>query len=317
MVDTATERDTFNEYRSLLFAIAYRMVGSVMDAEDIVQEAYLRWQRRGETDVQSPKAYLSAIVTRLSIDHLRAAHVQRETYVGPWLPEPLVTEVEPDVAETAALHESLSMAFLVLLETLTPLERAIFLLHDVFGYDFREIAGVVEKSEANCRQLAHRARQQIHARRPRFDPAPAHSEQLTRQFIAACTNGDLSGLLDTLADDVTLWSDGGGKTQAATRPVSGADRVAAFLIGVARKAWKPWGARPWPMAVNGQPGFVFTVDGQVANTMAFDFVDGRIQAIRIVLNPDKLRTVTPPPGVAHDSQEEHSIPVEGSGGGGL
>lgn len=296
MTHGTIERDTFNDYRALLFAIAYRMVGSVMDAEDIVQEAYLRWQRSEETDVQSPKAFLSAIVTRLSIDHLRAAHTQRETYVGPWLPEPIVTEQEPDVAETAALHESLSMAFLVLLETLTPLERAVFLLHDVFGYDFREIAGIVEKSEANCRQLAHRARQQVHARRPRFDPVPEHSEQLTQQFIAACTNGDLSGLLATLADDVTLWSDGGGKTQAATRPVYGADRVATFLLGVARKAWKPWDARPWPMTVNGQPGFVFTVADKVANTMAFDIVDGHIHAIRIVLNPEKLHTVPLPPG---------------------
>jgi RNA polymerase sigma-70 factor (ECF subfamily) len=294
MTQTVVAHDAFNDYRSLLFAIAYRMLGSVTDAEDIVQDAYLRWQRRDDAEVQSPKAYLSAVVTRLSIDHLRAAHTQRETYLGPWLPEPLVTEQEPDVAETAALHESLSMAFLVLLETLTPLERAVFLLHDVFGYDFREIASIAEKSEANCRQLAHRARQQIQARRPRFDPEPEHREQLTRQFIAACTDGDLSGLLATLADDVTLWSDGGGKTQAATRPVYGADRVATFLLGIARKSWRPHGVLAHPASVNGQPGFVFTLGATVVNTIAFDIADGRIRAIRIVVNPEKLRMVPLP-----------------------
>ncbi len=308
MVHLTTESDIFNEYRPLLFAIAYRMVGSVMDAEDIVQETYLRWQRREDAAVESPKAYLSAVVTRLSIDHLRAARTQRETYVGPWLPEPLVTEEEPDVAETAALHESLSMAFLVLLETLTPLERAVFLLHDVFGYDFREIAAIVEKSEANCRQLARRARQQIRARRPRFDAAPERGEQLTRQFIAACAEGDLSGLLTMLADDVTLWSDGGGKTQAATRPVHGADRVAKFLLGVARKAWKPWGVVPRFVRVNGQPGVVFMYGDRVANTMAFDIVDGRIRGVRIVLNPEKLRAVPLPPGETMPGNDGQALP---------
>jgi RNA polymerase sigma-70 factor (ECF subfamily) len=293
-----TETDVFSAYRPLLFAIAYRMVGSVMDAEDIVQEAYLRWQRRDEADVQSPKAYLSAVVTRLSIDHLRSARAQRETYVGPWLPEPLVTEEEPDVAETAALHESVSMAFLVLLEQLTPQERAVFLLHDIFGYDFREIAAIIGKSEANCRQVARRARQQVHAQRPRFDPAPERREELTEQFITACTRGDLSGLIATLADDVTFWSDSGGKTRAAARPLHGADRVAKFLIGVARKAWQPYGVRPWRATVNGQPGFVFTALGRVANTIALDIVDGRIRGIRIVVNPDKLHAVPLPPGAA-------------------
>jgi len=215
--------EVFDSYRPLLFAIAYRMVGSVMDAEDIVQDAYLRWQRREDAAVQSARAYLSAIVTRLSIDHLRSAHTQRETYIGTWLPEPLITEREPDMDDTAVLHESLSMAFLVLLESLTPDERAVFLLHDVFAYDFHEIATIVGKSEANCRQVARRARQQIQARRPRFDPSPERQEQLTEQFITACTNGDLSGLLATLAHDATFWADGGGKARAPYRLIEGAE----------------------------------------------------------------------------------------------
>ncbi|MHB8645126.1 MAG: RNA polymerase sigma-70 factor [Thermomicrobiales bacterium] len=281
--------ETFDAHRALLFAVAYRMVGSVMDAEDIVQEAYLRWQRREETDVQSPKAYLSTIVTRLSIDHLRAAHTQRESYTGTWLPEPLLTEPEPDVADTVALHESLSLAFLVLLENLTPVERAIFLLHDIFAYDFHEIAGMVGKSEANCRQLARRARQQIQARRPRFDPSPERQQRLTQQFIAACTSGDLSSLLATLADDATFWGDGGGKARAPFRPIEGAERIAAFILGIMRNV--PEAIQVRPATVNGQPGFLFLLDGAVYTALALDIVDGRIQAMYAIANPDKLRAV--------------------------
>jgi len=292
MPETVTDNndlETFDAYRPLLFAIAYRMVGGVMDAEDIVQDAYLRWQRRDETDVQAPRAYLSAIVTRLSIDHLRAAHTQRETYTGTWLPEPIVTERGPDMEDTAMLHESLSMAFLVLLESLTPDERAIFLLHDVFAYDFHEIAAIVGKSEANCRQIARRARQQIQDRRPRFDPSPERQQQLTQQFITACTNGDLSGLLATLAHDVTFWADGGGKARAPLRPITGADRVATFILGILRNV--PDTIEVRSATVNGQPGFLFLLEGAVYAVLAFDIVDGRIQAIHAVANPDKLRTI--------------------------
>jgi RNA polymerase sigma-70 factor, ECF subfamily len=281
--------ETFDTYRPLLFAIAYRMVGSVMDTEDILQDAYLRWQRREETDVYAPRAYLSAIVTRLSIDHLRAAQTQRETYTGTWLPEPLITEREPDVADVAALHESLSMAFLVLIESLTPDERAIFLLHDVFAYDFHEIARIVGKGEANCRQIARRARQQIEARRPRFDPSPERQRQLTEQFITACTEGDLSRLLATLADDVTLWSDGGGKARAALRLVNGADHVAAFILGTLRSVPEDTTVRMVP--VNGQPGFLVLFGDVVNAVLTFHIMDGRIQALYAVANPDKLRAV--------------------------
>ena len=290
MNTTIQDAEIFAAYRPLLFAIAYRMLGSVMDAEDIVQETYLHWQKRGEAVVASPKAFLSTIVTRQSINHLNAARVQRETYLGPWLPEPVIAEGESAMAETTALHESLSMAFLVLLESLTPIERAVFLLHDVFAYDFHEIARIVGKGEANCRQIARRARQQIQARRPRFDPDPVHREQLTLQFIAACDDGDLAGLLATLANDVTLWTDGGGKMTAALRPIAGAEQVAAFILGIMRKI---------PSAnqralVNGQPGLtIMTARG--ASVLTLDIVDGKIQAIRVVANPDKLRALPPAP----------------------
>ncbi|MGI8855692.1 MAG: RNA polymerase sigma-70 factor [Thermomicrobiales bacterium] len=285
----ANDLDTFNAHRALLFAIAYRMTGSVMDAEEIVQEAYLRWQRREEVEVQSAKAYLSTIVTRLSIDHLRAAHSQRETYTGSWLPEPLITETGPDLADVAALHESISMAFLVLLEDLTPLERAVFLLHDVFAYDFRAIAGIVGKGEANCRQIARRARQEIQARRPRFDSSPEHQEELTQQFITACTNGDLSGLLATLAHDATFWGDGGGKVRAPFRPIAGAERIAAFILGIVRNV--PGNTEIRRRSVNGQPGFLFLVEGAVYAALTLHIVEGHIQTIHVVANPDKLRAL--------------------------
>jgi RNA polymerase sigma-70 factor, ECF subfamily len=287
---TIQDAETFDTLRPLLFAIAYRMLGSVMDAEDIVQETYLHWQRRGDIVVASPKAFLSTIVTRQSINRLHAAHTQRETYPGPWLPEPIFSEEQPDMADTTVLHETLSMAFLVLLESLTPVERAIFLLHDVFAYDFHEIAGIVGKSEGNCRQIARRARQQIQARRPRFDPDPVHRERLAQQFIAACTDGDLSGLLATLASDVTLWTDGGGKATATLRPIVGAEQVASFILGIMRKI----PSTNQRTTVNGQPGLTIMTE-RGASVLTLDIVDGQIQAIRVVANPDKLRGLSPAP----------------------
>src|SRR5438067_8751384 len=186
-----TREEQFDEHRALLFGIAYRMLGSVMDAEDVVQDAFLRWQKASAAEVESPKAYLSTIVTRLCLDHLRSARVQREQYVGPWLPEPLVTEQAPDAAETTTLHESLSMAFLVLLESLTPLERAVFLLHDVFEYGYDEVAAIVGRTEQACRQLYRRARQHVLERRPRFPAAPSEQQRLTESFLRACGRGDL------------------------------------------------------------------------------------------------------------------------------
>src|SRR5918998_406453 len=200
--------DDFERHRPLLFSIAYRMLGSVADAEDVVQEAYLRWQQAPEAEVLSPRSYLSAVVTRLSIDRLRSARVQREEYVGPWLPEPLVSEGTEDVADSIELDESLSMAFLVLLESLNPVERAVFLLREVFNYDYEEISSIVRKSEANCRQIARRARQSVAAHRPRFERSPEQEERLTQRFVETCMSGDMEGLLELLSEDVTLWSDG-------------------------------------------------------------------------------------------------------------
>ena len=281
--------ETFNQHRPLLFSVAYRMILSVMDAEDTLQEAFLRWQHVSSAEVDAPKAYLSAVVTRLCIDHLRSARVQREQYVGPWLPEPLIAEQAPDPADTSLLHESLSMAFLVLLESLNPTERAVFLLHDVFGYDFAEVARIVGKSEANCRQIARRAREYIMARRPRFDPSLERQRQLTREFAQACASGNMEALLEVLAEDIVLWSDGGGKARAARRPIHGATAVARFLLGVLDKS--PPGLAARLTHVNGQPGIIAHVDDHIVSVLTLDIVDGRIQAIHIVVNPDKLQGI--------------------------
>jgi RNA polymerase sigma-70 factor, ECF subfamily len=291
MEETSTRRaEDFDRYRSLLFSIAYRMLGSVMDAEDIVQEAFVRWQGASQEEVRSPKAYLSAVVTRLSIDQLRSARARRDEYVGPWLPEPLPEEPVPDVADTAALNESLSMAFLVLLESLTPPERAVFLLRGVFDYDYGEISRLVGKSEANCRQIAHRAQRSIAARRPRLESTPEQEERLTGSFLEACMDGDMEGLLGLLTEDITLWSDGGGKVRAALNPIRGSDKVARFLLGVLSKA--PPGLVVRQTRVNGQPGIIgYYADGQPQSVTTFDVAEERIRAIRILVNPEKLRNI--------------------------
>jgi RNA polymerase sigma-70 factor (ECF subfamily) len=267
------------------------MLGSVMDAEDMVQETFLRWQQTAETPIQSPKAYLTAIITRLCIDHLRSARVQRESYLGPWLPEPLLTDDTTGAAELAALSDSLSMAFLVLLEKLSPLERAVFLLREVFDYDYAEIAPIVGKTEANCRQLVRRARQRLSDGRPRFETSPAEQQTLTIQFAQACATGDLDGLLHILAEDITLWSDGGGKVSAARQPIFGSDRVSRFLLGLMKKA--PPDLTTRFALVNGQPGFVNYIGGRPNNVLTLEIGNGRIQAIRVVVNPDKLKTIPP------------------------
>ena len=277
----------FNRHGPLLFSIAYRMLGSVMEAEDAVQEAYLRWRRASGEEMRSEKAYLSAVVTRLCIDRLRSARARREQYVGPWLPEPLPDERAPDVAEAVAVEDSLSMAFLVLLESLTPVERAVFLLREVFGYEYAEIAEIVGKGEANCRQISRRARASVAARRPRFERSPGQEERLTRGFVEACAGGDIDGLLALLAEDVTLWSDGGGKARAARNPIHGAANVARFLFGALRKA--PPGLAVRPTRINGSPGLVgYFGDGTPQSATTFGFSGGRIAEIRLVVNPEKL-----------------------------
>ena len=288
-----TQMDAIAEHRPLLFGIAYRMLGSTADAEDAVQETFLRWHRvlAEGTEVQSPKAWLAQTVTRICLDELKSARVRREQYVGPWLPEPLVAGAEPDVAEAAGLADTVSTAFLVLLETLTPKERAVFLLHDVFGYDYAAIAGIVGESEAYCRQLAKRARAHVEARRPRFTASPEQQERLTERFLHAVTEGDLPSLIDSLAKDVTVWSDGGGKVNAARKPVLGREKVARFFLGLMRNA--PDGLAFRVTRVNGQPGIVTYADGQPRNVVTLDVADDGIRAFYIVVNPDKLRSVPP------------------------
>ena len=283
--------DQWSQYRPLLFSIAYRMLGSVMDAEDIVQEAYLRWRTVDAVAVESPRAYLTRVVTRLCIDQLRSAHARREEYVGPWLPEPLVTGPLGDATELPELAESLSMAFLVLLESLTPVERAVFLLHDVFGYEYDEIARIVDKSEANCRQIARRARQHVRERRPRFARSPQQQERITNQFIQTCSTGDMAGLVALLSDDISLWTDGGGKAQAARRAVHGPVNVARFIMSVLAKA--PPGFSIGVAGVNGQPAIINYVYGQPSGVLLLDIAEERITAIHVVVNPDKLQHLRP------------------------
>jgi RNA polymerase sigma-70 factor (ECF subfamily) len=286
-----TGSEPYLEHRSLLFAIAYRMLGSVADAEDAVQETYLRWRRAAEhgEEIRSPKPWLTTTISRICLDQLGSARVKREQYIGPWLPEPLAG-VTPDIAETVADFDSLSLAFLVLLESLSPKERAVFLLHDVFGYDFASIGDIVDESDAYCRQLAKRARAHMAERRPRFVPDRAQQERLTTDFLRAVSEGDMPALIETLTDDVTVFSDGGGKVNAARKPVAGRDKVVLFLTNLARLA--PLGTSFRIEPINGQSGIVTLIDGAVQNVVTFDFADSAIRAIYIVVNPDKLRLVT-------------------------
>jgi RNA polymerase sigma-70 factor (ECF subfamily) len=284
----------FTSARPLLFSIAYRMLGSVSDAEDVVQDAYVRWLEAPETDVRTPRAYLATIVTRLSINQLRSARTQRETYVGPWLPEPLVTEHASDPSEPVELAESLSMAFLVMLERLSPVERAVLLLHDVFDFDYKEIAHIVDKTEANCRQLLTRAKQHLGSAEQRFDADHAQADRLMHRFTAAATAGDVNGLLAVLAEDITLWADGGGKVRgAALRPINGSDSVARFVVGVIHR-FVPAERSMRPARINGQPGFIVYVSGEPLAAMILDIRDGRVRTIYAIGNPDKLQTLPRP-----------------------
>ena len=289
--DARGDSETFEELRPLMFSIAYRMLSSVTEAEDVVQEAFVRHQQALDqgVDIASPKAYLSAVVTRLSIDLLRSAVKRRESYVGQWLPEPLLTDDDADPQAHAEQADSLSMAFLLVLERLNPVERAVFLLRDVFGYEFDEIAAIVDKSEANCRQLAVRARRHVKAEKPRFEASGEQRDALAGRFFAAFTQGDVEGLIGMLAADVVAYGDGGGKAPQWTKPVLGADRVARLFAGMSRDI-QTYRISVELHEVNGQPGAILrTADGQLVNVFALDIVDGVVQTIRSVINPDKLR----------------------------
>ena len=288
----APRTEVYEQLRPLLFTIAYGIVGGVSEAEDIVQEAFLRFHReqREEADIESPRAWLSTVTTRLAINHVRSARVRRETYVGTWLPEPLLTDPAPDASQFAETADSLSMAFLVLLESLSPVERAVFLLREVFDYDYDEIAEVVGKTEENCRQIALRARRHVEARKPRFETSRERREELARRFFEAVGEGDTEGLLHLLADDVIVYSDGGGKASALPHPVSGRDRVLRLLMGFSQwmEQLRADGMRL--AEVNGQPGAVlFDRDGRAVLVISLDIADGVIQAFRGISNPEKLR----------------------------
>jgi RNA polymerase sigma-70 factor, ECF subfamily len=282
----------FEELRPLLFSIAYRILGSVSEAEDAVQETWLRYAA-SPTQPASVKAFLSAVVTRISIDVLRSARVRREEYVGPWFPEPLLTDPYQDPERSAELADSVSTAALLLLERLTPLERAVFVLREVFGFGFPEIASAVGRSEAACRQLAVRARRHVDAGRPRFEADRREREKLAARFFGALREGDVDGLQELLAADVQLAGDSGGKAPALARSIIGAERVARVLASVF-----PWLMRIdvtlEPREMNGQPGAIFRDrDNKVLFTWTLDVLDGQIQAIRSVINPDKLGHVGP------------------------
>jgi RNA polymerase sigma-70 factor, ECF subfamily len=288
-----TRAEEFEELRPLLLSIAYRILGSVSEAEDAVQETWLRYQA-SPTQPTSTKAFLSAAVTRISIDVLRSARVRRETYVGQWLPEPLLTDPYEDPARSAELADSVSMAALLLLERLSPLERAVFVLREVFGFSFPEVASAVGRSEAACRQLALRARRHMDAGRPRFEADRREREELTARFLNVLRDGDVEGLRELLAADVQMVGDSGGKApQWGTGIIFGVENVARVLASTV-----PWlvriGGKLEPHEVNGHPGAIFRDrDNKVLNTWTLDVLDGRIQTIRSVINPDKLRHVGP------------------------
>ena len=287
-----TRDEEFEQLRPFLFAVAYRILGSVAEAEDAVQESWLRYER-GAVRPDSAKAYLSAVVTRISIDVLRSARVRREEYTGTWLPEPLLTDAYDDPVRSAELADSLSTAALVLLERLSPLERAVFVLRDVFGYDFPQIASTVGRSEAACRQLAVRARRHMDAGRPRFDADRRVRDQLATRFFDAVRDGDVDGLRELLAADVRMIGDGGGKGPASVKDVTGAGNVARVLASIV-PALARIDATMERRELNGQPGAVLRDrDGLVVSTLTLTVLDGRIQTMHAVVNPDKLRHLGP------------------------
>ncbi len=288
--DTAT--DVFEEHRPVLMGVAYRMLGRVADAEDVVQEAWLRWSSGDRADVREPRSYLVRITTRLALDRLRQVRSRRETYVGPWLPEPLVTDFGPTAADTeeqAVLADSVSFAVLVVLESLSPLERAVFVLREAFGFPFAEIAATLDRSESAVRQLAARARRHVDERRPRYEVDPAERRDLTERFLAAAAGGDLEGLMSLLAPDVQLVGDSGGKSKAPLRVIESADKVARFLAAVGREGIPELELRF--LELNGGPAALALSGGKPDTVFQLEVADGRIQRVYLVRNPDKLASL--------------------------
>ena len=290
-IDTVT--DVFEEHRPVLLGVAYRMLGRVADAEDVVQEAWLRWSGADRADVREPRGYLVRITTRLAIDRLRQIKARNEAYVGPWLPEPYVTDfgdVVPDTAERAVLADSVSLAVLVVMESLSPLERAVFVLREAFGYPYADIAALLDREEPAVRQLAGRARRHVEERRPRYEVDPAQRRDFTERFLAAAAEGDLDALMSLLAPDVRLVGDSGGKSKAPVRIIETADKVGRFLIGAARKGVPDMSFRA--LELNGGPAVVVLSGDEVVTVFQVDVADGRIQSVYLLSNPDKLQSLS-------------------------
>jgi RNA polymerase sigma-70 factor (ECF subfamily) len=292
VVTTDTPTDVFEEHRPVLMGVAYRMLGRVADAEDVVQEAWLRWSAADRAEVREPRAYLVRVTTRLAIDRLRQVKARGETYVGPWLPEPYVTDfgdTVPDTAERAVLADSVSLAVLVVLESLSPLERAVFVLREAFGYPYADIAAMLDRGEPAVRQLAGRARKHVDEGRPRYEVDPAQRRDLTERFLAAAAEGDLAGLMAMLAPDVRLIGDSGGKSQAPLRVLESADNVGRFLVAVAEKGVPEMSFRF--LELNGGPAVLILSGGTPDSVLQVDVSAGRIRSVYIVRNPDKLRSL--------------------------
>jgi RNA polymerase sigma-70 factor (ECF subfamily) len=287
--------DTFEVHRQKLFGVAYRMLGSATEAEDVVQDAWLRYDAVAKDSIRSPEAFLTTIVTRLCLDRLKSARATREEYVGPWLPEPLLTDGRAGPEQSAALAESVSLAFMVLLETLTPEERAAFLLREIFEYDYESIAEMLKTTPANCRQLFHRAKVHLQDRKPRFREDTRRKHELVGRFLAALRDGDAAGFTSVLTADVALWSDGGGKVLAARRPIFGRDHVIQLMVGIRRTA-SSMGYDLTQLAmqivdVNGELALALRLAGRVDSIYTFEFAADGITALRIIRNPDKLRYI--------------------------
>jgi len=288
---TETELYQFEQNRPVLFAIAYRMLGSVADAQDIVQDSYLLWQKTDRNKVHNPGGWLSTVVTRLSINQLKSARARREQYVGSWLPEPLIGPSHTNPEENTKLAESLSIAFLVLLEKLSPTERAVLLLRDVFDYEFHEVAAIVEKTETNCRQILRRARRRVCRERPHFESFGEPSGTLLQKFFHSLTTGDVAGLLSVLAPGVTTTTDGGGKARAVPRPIVGAERVVRFFLGALKK-FVPEDREYRSASINGQQGVIGCDGNRVVQVLTFATSKGRIEAIYVINNPEKLKHIS-------------------------
>lgn len=296
-VDVLDQHDTsrlatFNRYRGLLFSIAYRMLGLVADAEDTLQDAFIRWQQASDSDIRSPKAFLITVVSRLCINHLQSARLQRVEYIGQWLPEPLVTDPGSDPLELLRADESISMAFLVLLERLTPDERAVFLLHEVFDYEYPEIATALGKTEANCRQILRRARGHVGAVRPRFKASPQEHDDLLERFLQATGKGEMAAMVALLSKDAVLHSDGGGRATALPNLIHGADSIARAIVLGLRKL-VPMDRVNRIVQINGASGVVSYLNGKPYSVLTLDVCDGHIQGIYVVTNPEKLSHLPP------------------------